>query len=275
MKTLITLLLCCLPVLAADRAVVLSTSTNHVIAPTDYGLRLLTNANAGELLTLIGAVNETNTAQLNASQTFTGTNTFSVAPILTAGINATAGKVSATDGFNAPGNIAFYIGGSTLVGYWQVAGRHFNAKGDGYFDGSYLKLGYNSGSSVSLFKSGNNILLSPAATGYVAVTNLVATNITASSVVIGGGAAVTGILSATATLNFDLSAVVVEDLTITVTGAGDGDTVSIGVPAGSVTTTAQYTGWVSATNTVTIRARTSVAGEDPASGTFRATVTKF
>lgn len=97
----------------------------------------------------------------------------------------------------------------------------------------------------------------------------------AGGVVIGsGGAAITKVLSASATLDFDLSAVVVEDLTITVTGAAVGDVVSLGVPNGSVTATVQFTGWVSASDTVTVRARTSAAGEDPASGTFRATVIK-
>lgn len=89
------------------------------------------------------------------------------------------------------------------------------------------------------------------------------------------GTGISKVLSASAALNFNLTLVDVEDLTITVTGAEDGDTVSLGVPNGSVTTSVQYTGWVSAANTVTIRARTSAAGEDPASGTFRATVTKF
>ena len=86
------------------------------------------------------------------------------------------------------------------------------------------------------------------------------------------GAAITSVLSATSTLNFDLTALVVEDKTITVTGAGEGDVVTLGIPNGSITSTIQFTGWVSATNTVTVRARTSVVGEDPASGTFRATV---
>lgn len=89
------------------------------------------------------------------------------------------------------------------------------------------------------------------------------------------GTGISKVLSASAVLNFNLTLVNVEDLTLTVTGAADGDTVSLGVPNGSVTTSVQYTGWVSAANTVTIRARTSAAGEDPASGTFRATVTKF
>lgn len=86
------------------------------------------------------------------------------------------------------------------------------------------------------------------------------------------GATFTSILSGTATLDFDLTAVVAEDLTITVTGAADGDVVMLGVPNGSVTTTVQFTAWVSASNTVTVRARTDAAGENPASGTFRATV---
>lgn len=96
-----------------------------------------------------------------------------------------------------------------------------------------------------------------------------------SGVVIGsGGAGITKVLSATATLDFNLSAVIVEDLTITVTGAAVGDVVSLGVPNGSVTTTAQFTAWVSASDTVTVRCRTRNTEENPASGTFRATVIK-
>ncbi len=82
------------------------------------------------------------------------------------------------------------------------------------------------------------------------------------------------VLSNTATLDFASTGLgAVADLTITVTGAAVGDAVSIGVPNGSVTATATYTGWVSATNTVTIRFSPK-ATEDPASGTFKATVIK-
>lgn len=98
----------------------------------------------------------------------------------------------------------------------------------------------------------------------------------AGGVVIGtGGAAIHKVLSATATLNFDLTAVDVEDLTITVTGAAVGNVVALGVPHGSVTATAQFSGWVSAADTVTVRCRVAPgAAENPASGTFRATVIK-
>jgi hypothetical protein len=89
------------------------------------------------------------------------------------------------------------------------------------------------------------------------------------------GLGVQQIMSNSATLNFDLTAVVVQDLTITVTGAADGDPVFLGVPNASVSATVQYTAWVSAANTVTVRARTAAVGENPASGTFRATVFHF
>lgn len=84
-------------------------------------------------------------------------------------------------------------------------------------------------------------------------------------------------LTATATLNFDLTSVNSQDLTITVTGAAAGEAVSCGVDAASATANVIFTWWVSATNTVTIRAsRIDVAsGADPASGTFRAAVIHY
>lgn len=93
---------------------------------------------------------------------------------------------------------------------------------------------------------------------------------------IGTGTTITKVLSATATLDFaNQAAIGCNDLTITVTGAALGDTVSIGAPNASVpSATSYFFGWVSAADTVTVRFCTLVSG-DPASGTFRATVTKF
>jgi hypothetical protein len=82
----------------------------------------------------------------------------------------------------------------------------------------------------------------------------------------------------TATLDFGSTAAgTATDLTITVTGAADGDAVSIGVPNGSTVANGSFTAWVSATNTVTIRFSNSnlVTALDPASGTFRAVVLKY
>lgn len=84
-------------------------------------------------------------------------------------------------------------------------------------------------------------------------------------------------LTATTTLDFGSTvAGTSTDLTLTVTGAADGDPVSIGIPNGSTLSNGVFTAWVSAANTITIRfSNNSLAATlDPASGTFRATVFK-
>lgn len=83
------------------------------------------------------------------------------------------------------------------------------------------------------------------------------------------------ILSVTATLDFDLTSVASQDLTVTVTGAVVGDVVSLGVPNGSVTADTMFFGWVSAADTVKVRAFRIAGTPNPASGTFRVMVTKF
>jgi hypothetical protein len=81
-------------------------------------------------------------------------------------------------------------------------------------------------------------------------------------------------LTATATLDFpSTGSGAVADLTVTVTGAEVGDVVSVGAPNGSVTATAVFFAWVSATDTVTVRFSPK-ATEDPASGTFKIKVFK-
>lgn len=79
-----------------------------------------------------------------------------------------------------------------------------------------------------------------------------------------------------AALNFDLTAVEFQDLTITVTGvlvAGN-NAVALSVPNASIADGVSYMAWVSADNTATVRAtRTALATPNPASGTFVAVVT--
>lgn len=85
------------------------------------------------------------------------------------------------------------------------------------------------------------------------------------------------ILTGSATLDFgNTLAGNVTDLTITVTGAADGDPVDVGIPNGSYPATGTFNAWVSATNTVTVRyANNSLTiAQDPASGTFKVTVNK-
>lgn len=83
-------------------------------------------------------------------------------------------------------------------------------------------------------------------------------------------------LSGSATLDFgNTAAQNSADLTITVTGAANGDVVSLGVPNSSVNANTCFTAWVSATDTVTVRFNNYSSGAvDPASGTFKIKVLK-
>ncbi len=85
--------------------------------------------------------------------------------------------------------------------------------------------------------------------------------------------AVNGVLAASATLDFpSTSAGGTQDLTITVAGAADGDSVTLGVPNGSVGS-GLYFAWVSASNTVTVRFYNPTGGSiNPTSGTFKVKV---
>jgi hypothetical protein len=67
-----------------------------------------------------------------------------------------------------------------------------------------------------------------------------------------------------------------EVLTISVTGAAEGDVVSLGVPNASNLTNVIYTAWVSAANTVTVKCSNldQSAAKNPASGTFKVVVFK-
>lgn len=80
-----------------------------------------------------------------------------------------------------------------------------------------------------------------------------------------------GNLTATATLNFgSVSAQSYADLTVTVNGAVSGDAVSLGVTAGAIAAGIAYTAWVSAADTVTVRAHNYTGGAvDPGSGNFK------
>lgn len=110
-----------------------------------------------------------------------------------------------------------------------------------------------------------------------ALGSLLLTNLTASgAVTIGGGTAITKVLSATATLDFpSISGNDTHSLTMTVTGAIAGNAVFIGVPA-ALDANLIWQASVTAADTVTIRMHNaSGASVDPASGTYRATVFQF
>lgn len=66
------------------------------------------------------------------------------------------------------------------------------------------------------------------------------------------------------------------DLTVTIPGVADGDTVVLGIPAASVPANGGYFAWVSATDTVTVRfINNSTGAINPASGTFKVTTIRY
>jgi hypothetical protein len=99
-----------------------------------------------------------------------------------------------------------------------------------------------------------------------------------STLAVGGGTAVVGILTATASLDFTaISANACEDLTVTVTGAAANDSVALGMPAALYETGASYSGWVSSSNTVSVRRCNESSGAltNVAAATVRVTVIKY
>lgn len=83
------------------------------------------------------------------------------------------------------------------------------------------------------------------------------------------------IFTGSAVLNFPSTAAgAVSDLNISVAGASVGDCVAIGVPSGSITTTATFSGFVAAGGGVVTVRYSPKATEDPPSGTFKAIVIK-
>jgi hypothetical protein len=92
-----------------------------------------------------------------------------------------------------------------------------------------------------------------------------------------GSSPIKRIISATATLDFGTMTApgCASDLAVTAVGAAVGDTVSLGVPSGSVPAGVQFFAWVSAADTVTIRACAFAGSPDPANGSFRVAVVKF
>lgn len=96
------------------------------------------------------------------------------------------------------------------------------------------------------------------------------------------GTPVKKILSATASLDFGATAAgACDSLTITVTGAADGDTVSLGIPAAlaAADTYQSFHGFVSAADTVTVKrcnpTNATTALTNPAAAIVRATDTQF
>lgn len=121
------------------------------------------------------------------------------------------------------------------------------------------------------------------APGATAVTNV--NSVTLSTSRVGGlveielpGTTLKGTrLHATGTLNFDLTAVSSEDLTIALTGALAGDVVSLGVgPSAGATADVMFMAMVLTNDVVTVRAAKVVAGAvNPPSDVFEVQIIHF
>ncbi len=174
----------------------------------------------------------------------------------------------------SPANLRFdpFMLGTRNVGVGNVPGLTM---------GRTQGIGWSSGSSWT--SSASETVISSLATNTLGIGNAIGdfsgtvkttTGIFVGPVTVGNGTPILKHLSATATLDFgSLVAIGCEDLTVTVTGATDGDTVALGVPNGSVVANGTYTAWISAADTATVRFCTLATG-NPASGTFRVDVWK-
>lgn len=169
----------------------------------------------------------------------------------------------------------------------QVGGTtKFNISnlGDGYFAGSvgiknasstaYLHLGAGTATASTAplkFTSGTNLTTAEAGSMEYDGTNLFFTRAGTVREYVSTG------LRASASLDFgNTPAGTSTDLTMTVTGASDGDVCSLGVPNVSTVTDGSFSCWVSAADTVTVRYINNalVIAYDPADGTFKVTVEK-
>jgi hypothetical protein len=134
----------------------------------------------------------------------------------------------------------------------------------------HLKAGTATASTAPLkFTSGTNLTTAEAGAMEFNGTNLFFSPSTTRHTVNHG-------LTGSATLDFlSTNAQNSRDMTIAVTGAADGDVVSLGVPNAAVNANTSYSAWVSSANTVTVRFNNySLGTVDPASGSFKVFVTK-
>lgn len=241
------------------------------------------------------------TVTTNTAQTISGVKTFSAAPVFSTTTAASvlfagASGALANDNTNLrwdDANNWLGVRGTPatacdVVGMVRATNNTTPASGTG------IEMAYSTGSSYGFINSydraagayketridGNPVKLLCSGTARVTTSATGATiggTLTATAINVGTGTTVNKIISSTAALDFpNTLAQTSSDLTLTVTGAATGDVVSIGVPNGSVLADSDFSAWVSAANTITIRfLNAGLIAKDPASGTFRAMVVQF
>lgn len=208
------------------------------------------------------------------------------APNVLTGFTAGAGTITGTDTVlqgiqkNA-GNVALkaplaspaFTGNGSIDNNWSIGGTLSMPAGNVAFTGNSLGFG----SMPQLGRVSDHFAFSGSILNsfYIEAStdNLTAVR-TRSIANVSGEETVS--LSGSATLDFpSTGAGLSSELTITVTGAVDGDVVSLGVPNASSLANTCYTARVSAANIVTVKFNNySILPADPASGSFKAKVLK-
>lgn len=243
-------------------------------------------------ITSLAGINFVNAAAgsgwVNRVQTSRATSnflTFKAGKTVTVGTDTTQGAVLRynTTGiyakqdsmFITPENLDSISVGEVLTVVGKISNRAWietrSASGLGISDGD--KGDITVSSSGTVWSLDNNVVGSP----QLASTSVVAGTYELASITVDQDGRITaaddGILYGTAVLDFPAtSSNSTHDLTVTVTGAADGDVVSIGVPA-ACATVGTFFAFVSASNTVTIRFHNSSGGSvNPTSGTFKVKV---
>lgn len=243
-------------------------------------------------ITALSGINFVNAAagsgwvnRVQTSRSTTNFLTFKSGQTVTVGTDTTQGAVlrwnttgiyaKADSMFITPENLDSINVGEVLTVVGKISNRAWietrSASGLGISDGD--KGDITVSSSGSVWSLDNNVVGSP---------QLASSGVTASTYALGTftvdqdgriTSATNGVLAASAILDFpSTSAGGTQDLTITISGAADGDPVAIGVP-NACATTGTFFGWVSATNTVTIRFFNNSGGSvNPTSGTFKVKV---
>lgn len=226
---------------------------------TTYGGSTFGDA-AGDINLFTGTLHASSTALFTSGLTTYGNSTFGDAAedinLFTGALHASSTALF-TSGLTTYGNLTINQAATTTVTF-NSAGINFDAN-TFVLDPNANRIGVLTATPNTAFE----------VVGTASTTNLV----------VGGGTSISRHISTTASLDFpSIGANSCQSLTITATGAADGDTVSLGVPnaLASASSTLVFSGWVSAADTVTVRV-CQVAGQatsDPAAATVRADVWK-
>lgn len=225
-----------------DTGGTLNVTGNSTLASVDIGGAYAAGSGSGVTISPAGALSFNGDLSINGYATTTATS----------GNIATAGTLT--------------VVGNSVLASTDVGGGYTAGSGSGATISTAGALSTNGNLSV------NGYATTTATTGNIA---------TEGSLLIGGstGTAIVRHISNSASLDFaTIAANSCQTQTLTVTGAADADTVSLGVPnaLAAASTTLAFSGWVSAANTVSVRVcQVATQGtSDPAAATIRADVWK-